>query len=184
MSEKKATDLLVEIDEKIDQILSYIKVQDFNYKILLNRVNSLIEKSEAFKGGAAAVPAPAAAAPPPFSVTAPKEEVEFVVEPEPEKKKFNPEGSVKKVPVQQKVIYPDDSLVCLARVDILSNGELVKQVRTVQTGKWNAALLPGEYEVRISKSATKTKPQVNISYNIKVPESSNTVEIETKKVSA
>ena len=41
---RKATDILLELEAKVDMLLNYIKSQDLNIKILSNKLNSLMEK--------------------------------------------------------------------------------------------------------------------------------------------
>lgn len=42
---RKATDILLELEAKVDALLNYVKSQDMNIKILSNKLNSLMEKS-------------------------------------------------------------------------------------------------------------------------------------------
>jgi hypothetical protein len=92
------------------------------------------------------------------------------------------QGSERKAPVQQRIIYPDGKNVCLANVEIFetnSKGEfnLLKKVRTNSAGKWAVALASGKYLISISKSGTSTKPNVEVSYSVDIPVSSVPLEL-------
>jgi len=91
-------------------------------------------------------------------------------------------NSERKMPVQQRIIYPDGKNVCLANVEIFqtnNKGELnlIKKIRTNSAGKWAVALASGKYLVSISKIGTSTKPNVDVSYSIDIPVSNAPLEL-------
>jgi hypothetical protein len=43
--QRKASDVLLELESKVDVLISFVRTQDLNIKILSNKINSLIEKS-------------------------------------------------------------------------------------------------------------------------------------------
>ena len=49
MEPKKASDILIEVQTKLDLVLDYVKSQDFNMKLLSNKLNALIENKAAPK---------------------------------------------------------------------------------------------------------------------------------------
>lgn len=179
MTERKATEVLMEILIKVDdltaktnEVLAYQKVIDHNYKILLNRLNTNNQNVSAKVEPSVVFP----------SVSA-DEETFTPADAESETVKFNPDGSARKTPVQQKILYSDGTVLALASVSILNtNKELVKQVKTSMAGKWSAALLPGVYEVRINKDKKTNRSEVRFTYNITVNESALTLELEPQKV--
>ena len=139
-NDRKATDILLDLEAKIDKALAYLATIDMNHKLLLNKLNSLSTKEPQ--------DLPVQSPPKPeyvFSdVDDPMEDESIPPELEVDK---NPTGKrraargqnldVKMVPVQQKITYPDGSNVCVAKVEIHdSTGKLVKQMRTNQVGKW------------------------------------------------
>jgi len=46
MEPRKASDVLLELESKIDTLMSIVRTQDLNIKILSNKLNTLIEKSD------------------------------------------------------------------------------------------------------------------------------------------
>ncbi len=91
-------------------------------------------------------------------------------------------NSERKMPVQQRIVYPDGKNVCLANVEIFqtnNKGEfnLIKKVRTNSAGKWAVALASGKYLVSISKAGTNSKPNVELSYSIDIPVSAAPLEL-------
>jgi len=43
---RKATDIILNLESKVDILLSIVRSQDLNIKILSNKLNSIIEKLE------------------------------------------------------------------------------------------------------------------------------------------
>lgn len=85
---------------------------------------------------------------------------------------------LKGVPVKQKVLYPDGKLVCLANVEVFDvENKLVSKMRTNALGIWMASLSPGQYNVKINKSKAGNKPEVNFDFNVDIPVSDGPLEL-------
>src|SRR5690606_22401187 len=84
--------------------------------------------------------------------------------------------------IQQQIVYADGKNVCLASVEIFDeNKKLVKKTKTNATGKWTAAINPGQYIVNIAKKPAANKPEIELSFNIDVPFSSTPIELNLHK---
>jgi len=182
---KKATDILVEINQKVDKLLGMVANHDLLLKTLNNKLNKTNIPTENLN-----IPqVPLKTNIPglkPGVVLGPNglEQKEIVSDDEfvqvntdhldAEIQKSNG----KKVAVQQRVTYADGSNICLANVEITGNNlKAPKKLKTNAMGKWLIALEPGQYVVAITKSANKNKQGIAISMNITIPESDKPVEL-------
>lgn len=203
MTEKKATDLLLEIIATQTEIIGFVRNIDFTNKLILSKLQSPALNT-------------VVAAPVQNLIVNPVDKIDFpqVATPQPKSKlqialeqeeqeqmendllteESNLEGrrrtqryvspSIKKIPVQQRITYQDGKSVFMANVEIFdSNATIVKKTRTNQIGNWLAALPVGDYTVKIEKAATSLKPKVELAYTVSVPSTDqNQIEFETKKV--
>ena len=199
MVERKASDILLDLERKLDQLLGFVKTIDLNQKIILNHINkqglsvpppSTMEENTSSKPNPMTFPQVQSKSKLALALEqADKEEEEenqLTVESNPQIPKrnarFNAEASAKKIPVQQRILYTDGTNVCLAQFRITDSGNnVVKEGRTNQAGKWLAALLPGEYTVNITKSSNSLKPKVELAYQVSISNSETSVELEPKK---
>lgn len=201
MTEKKATDLLLEIIATQTEIIGFVRNIDFTNKLILSKLQSPVVTA-----------APTAKTSTVNSVDKidfhqvatpqSKSKLQMALEQEEQEQmendllteESNLEGrrrtqryvspSVKKIPVQQRITYQDGKSVFMANVEIFdSNATIVKKTRTNQIGNWLAALPVGDYTVKIEKAATSLKPKVELVYSVSVPSTDqNQIEFETKKV--
>lgn len=178
---KKASELLVEMDQKLDKILGIIGNHDLLLKTLNNRVSN--------KNVVQSIPTQ-----PQKSLPGLKpgitlgdfglEQTELVSDNEfvqVNTDHFDAEiqkSNGKKVAVQQKVTYSDGKNICLASVEITGESlKVPKKLKTNAMGKWLAALDPGNYVVSVNKSKNTNKQSVAISMNITIPESDKPIEL-------
>lgn len=220
MVDRKATDIILELEDKLDQALSMLKNLEFKMSILLNQRQ----------------PSPPQPSPPQASAPqniahvdskssiGPKQEVALVASKpsvfqsapdlksklqkallEAKQDSKNPvssssddevfefknadqvsnskENLSKKIPVQQRIVYPDGKNVYMANVEIYSvDGSLVKKTNTNQVGKWMMLLASGRYKIKVTKSGSGQKPKIDIEYDISVPVTETTFELEIKKI--
>lgn len=187
MTERKATDILLDLEGKIDKILAYVATIDLNYKLLLNRIGSFPQDPLPTNTTNKAVLLQEENK---INKQVQEQEVIFTdvdqdsVDDKSNKKRTSRATTDGKlVPVQQRIIYPDGSNVCVAKVEIKdTDNKIVKQMRTNNVGKWILSLQPGTYNVSIAKMRSTNKPEVDINYNITVPDSDAVVELPAKKV--
>ncbi len=94
------------------------------------------------------------------------------------------ENQNRQIPTHQRIVYPDGKPVYMANVEIIDliTQNLVKQTKTNQTGKWLASLVPGEYQVKISKGSNSLKSKVELDYRVTIPNQDSTVDLGTKMV--
>lgn len=188
MSERTATEILLELEAKLDNIIKIIQNMDMNNKILSNKLNSLASKighnSDA----------------PKFSVevsnddmlktnaTAPKinlsskkidrvsplikaQEKPIVAKPKAMQKnegqeefpEFVPEQKTEinnTVPVIQRVLDDKGTVLFMAEVKIFDGDKIIKTTTTKSSGKWNASLPAGKYKVIITKAASVSRPKL------------------------
>lgn len=191
MTDRKATDILLEIDRKIDLLLKYQTTNDLNQKLILDRLNRLLKVNvEHFTTVQTEMPAnkPLMAKPAQMASEDINEygEVQKEVELQPKigrRDQRIPTQDGKKIAVQQKIVYPDGKNVIIATVEIYNmSNVLVKRTRTNSAGKWNATLDPGKYLIHITKSATTEKPLVEQRYEVEIPISHGPLELEPPKI--
>lgn len=210
MDERKATDILLDLESKVDSLLAYYKVIDFNLKMILTKlqmqkiesnqnielpkVSENVGTVEAFipetKGKKAktiksTVPPPTqppipSAATPAISSVSAPPEEVFPEQDEGLKKAVVKSG--KKVAVQQKIMYPNGKNMILAEIKITtSSGELIKTTRTDSSGKWKAVLVPGQYIVNIASRILQDQPKIEKSYAFEVPVQDEILELDPIK---
>lgn len=171
MTEKKATELLVEMDYKLDLILSYMKNLDFNLKLQsdlklkeskqASKIEPLVEKQS-----------------PPKE---PKKEKEII---KTEKNPVVTEGASenRKVNVFQHVYYPNGKPAALATIKVFdSQKQEIKKTNSNHSGRWSALLDPGGYFVHITKAEVADKPKIDFYFEITVSPSNTALELESKK---
>lgn len=176
--EKKATDILLELEEKIDKLLSYVVNMDNNYKIIISRLDNLksvspLVSSEAVKKEKSE----------PIKETIIENKLNETFEPQviENKKEL-------KVRVSQVVKYPKDkgskqNNVVLASVKIYDSNGLdgkivVGENRTDQNGRWKIDLFPGKYFVHIVKPASTQKPQIDHYFPILIGDDKSSLELD------
>jgi len=161
MSEKKATDFLLEMDDKLNKILSFISNVDFNLKLISSKLTVKPVDQVAEQTARQIEPATF------YNVDA----VEPMGQPD-----------NRKVTVHQKVTYPNDKPAVLANVKIFNSlKEEVKSTKTNHAGKWNAVLDPGNYFIHITKAEVADKPKIDHYFEIEIQASKIPIELESKK---
>lgn len=90
----------------------------------------------------------------------------------------------KQISVQQRIVDSESKNIFMAKVEIFDESNTpVKQTKTNQAGKWFAQLLPGQYQVVLSKAGTATKPAISITYDVEITDQDSNCELQTRKVS-
>lgn len=173
---KKTTELLVEMDQKLDTLLGIVRTQDLLLKTLNNKLGQLNKNSVPTIQNTPVLPQEIKSQQREFSDSVGDDEFVQV-----NTDHFDAEiqkSNGKKVAVQQRVTYADGKNICLANVEI-TGGTLKspKKLKTNAMGKWLAALDPGQYVVAVNKSGNKNKMNVAISMNITIPESDKPIEL-------
>jgi hypothetical protein len=171
---KKTTDLLIEMDQKLDKILGIIANQDLLLKTLNNKFSKL-NKPTTITTNTTENPTISNYQREFSDSVSDDEFVQINTD------HFDAEiqkSNGKKVAVQQRIVYSDGKNICLANVQI-TGGTLKapKKLKTNSMGKWLAALEPGEYVVSVNKSGNKNKQNIAISMNITIPESDKPIEL-------
>lgn len=211
-NEKKATDVILEMNSKLDDVLAYVKNMDFKYNLILEKLNNTVKSVPIAQVVHSTKTPPILSAPsmeafdfPNYETKSPPtpktklaialeeasfdqeetDEVEQEKNPEGKKRnlRFYPNAQEKRIPVQQRICYSDGKNVSMANVEISdSNGVLIKETKTSNQGKWTATLPAGNYMVMVSKMPTNIKPKVELKFPIAVSDSDSIVELDLKKV--
>ena len=170
--EKKASELLLELEQKINLIIGYQKTNDLNYKLIIARLDKLTNIiTQRFTSTTSLANS---------STNVMFHEVSENQTIESNLSKVTSKSDVVagKTQVQQKICYPDGKIIILANVEIYDiANKLVKKTRTNSAGKWTAALDPGRYNVKIFKPPTSNKPLVERKYEIEIPISEVPIEL-------
>lgn len=84
-----------------------------------------------------------------------------------------------KIPVQQRLVDKNGKAIFLANVEIFNtqSGNSEFKGRTNGIGKWQAALIPGHYQVKINKQESVSKEKIELVQNIIVDGLSPTQEL-------
>jgi hypothetical protein len=138
MTERKISDVILDMEKTVNQIHSYIANVDLLLKMLVSRFPS---------------------------ETIQEEPVVFTQEQTTSKSAATSAGRITEQTVHY---ASNDKPVVLAKIKIYRGSELVHESDTTPQGKWTAKLAHGLYKVSVQKHATATKPELNLSYNIDV----------------
>ncbi len=183
--ERKATDVLLDLEKKVDLILGYLKTIDLNNKLILNKLNKKAKSAAiTVESTSVALPKVEAFLDPQVLVNLEKRsKEESLTFPTVSESNLTEKPIItKKVSVNQKVLYPDDKGVILANVEIYNlNQELVKKTRTNNVGKWATTLDPGKYKIHVYKTGTPEKPAVESQFEIDIPYTESVINLNTIK---
>lgn len=177
-SPRKASDILIYLEARVDILAKHIINIDNNIKLILNKLQNNIMNQ-------------------PIEIKKIEEKVPIIVENKPkiEEKieeeldfpqvgeEIKEESSGRKVAVQQRITYSDGKNICLANVEIKNLAGLsIKKMRTNAMGKWIAVLEPGIYNIHVTKSANKTNADVELNFPVTIPESDRPIELPVPKI--
>lgn len=187
--ERKASEILLQLEHELKQLTGYVKTIDFNLKLLLSRVNSsasltadvtpVVKQVETPSPSAFSMPTVEAVGIPPLAFPSSPAASVVPKNQKTAKKVTSSEASSTKMPVQQRVIFPDGRNVMLANVEIYDlQNNLAKKTKTNSAGKWNATLIPGKYFVMVSKSIPNSKKPVEKRFEIEIPVSDAPIELD------
>lgn len=204
VEDRKATDVLLDLERKINEIHAYMKSMDFKYTLILDRLGKLASVSPSSVGEVVfpSVLPTTANANSPFKASSDlKEKLKKAMEQaqddeladvpevatrmEGKRRNLRTHGTaqLRQIPVEQRITYADGKTVYMASVSVSEmDGTFVTKTNTNQTGKWLAALPPGDYRVKVTKAGTQVKPKVEMDYQITIPNQDSRVELEQKKV--
>ncbi len=192
-SERKATDILIALEQKIDNLTKLMYNIDLSNKIILDKFSKLNstsqfelnnnDKQELHNKPSVSqqniINAVAVSESIPTKVESNKIDIVQAVQEEPKKiivkssqdKKPETAKTDKKVPVIQRVTDNNGKDLFMADVSILDeNNDLVEKIKTNATGKWQVQLRPGKYIIDIVKTDNVTKNKLQSVQEIIVPE--------------
>lgn len=173
---RKATDIILDLEQKVDNLTRYLTNVDLNIKLILNRLDGL--KTADLSN----VEARPSQDPKPTPVPVEKQVTveSFAQVPGSSEKKIIKSvvaPKQKKNTIYQRVFYPDSGKAILVNVNIFDEqGSPAGQTKTDMSGKWKILLRPGKYTVVLKKSGTQNKPPIDETYPITIEE--NTGELD------
>jgi hypothetical protein len=204
---RKASDILLSIESKMNSLIKAMSVYDLNVKLILSRVNVVYAYIEQLKAEAELPPdqdAPIAVLAeaaiqlstepskdrrmgrvgvpvqiPQVQQERPIPQTQQPVQvPQSDKKANTPTSPDRKVPVVQQLKYNNGGDVFMAEVSIANqDNELVHKTKTNAIGKWQAHLKPGKYYVSVVKTDTTTKKKIEALQELIIPNSNDTVNL-------
>lgn len=188
--ERKATDILLELEEKINKILQYVVVIDSSYKLILSRLDKINSLTSVANPKPQIIPSNEILTSS-VQITETSKVEELLPSTTEQFSEFKEEPKslkVDKVRVSQVIRYPKEknmknSNVILALVKVYDSagqhgGKILGETRTDQNGRWKLDLSPGQYFVHIVKPASAQKPQIDHYFDISVGDSKKTLELE------
>lgn len=204
---RKASEILLELEEKVDALKNSVGLYNFNLNLILGTVNktyALLANLTNANVGAGMVQKPqlppsapsVPAVPDLTKISVPEGAsvdvaTEFLGKRRTERDNVSPGApsltppaseikSDRKVPVMQRIQDNNKRDVFMAEVQIYSsNNELVSKSKTSATGKYQAQLVPGRYTVKISKVDPTTKKKAEAIQEIDVVNSDTTIMLPT-----
>ena len=195
MDSRKASDILLSIEQKLDQLLLVITANDLTMKVIANKLQNLIDKNQNISATTIDNLLPT------VSVLSPeKEEIDINSEFNIQEEK-NPSGirrtsrsssdapesffnenkihkNVSKIPITQRVVDKNGKSLFLANVEFFNEkSESIEQVKTNSVGKYQAQLFPGNYKVIIKKIEPLSKTQLECVQTITVDDNISILEL-------
>jgi hypothetical protein len=164
---REASDVLLDLEDKIDEIISVIKNQDLLLKILSNKINSL----EGVINNNTSLVLP----------------VNNVVESAPVEKKIlvgkkDTTDNSGNILVSQVIKNSNGKNISMARVEVFSIDEdggmvLVSGKKANVSGKWTANLKPGKYKIKAFKLISD-KESFNAESDVIIPEGNEFIQLD------
>ena len=195
MDSRKASDILLSIEQKLDQLLLVITANDLTMKVIANKLQNLIDKNQNISA------LPVENFLPTASILSPeKEEIDINSEFNIQEEK-NPSGvrrtsrsssdssdsfftesrvnkNISKIPITQRVVDKNGKSLFLADVEFFNEkSETVEKVKTNSVGKYQAQLFPGNYKVIIKKLEPLSKAQLESVQTISVDDNISILEL-------
>lgn len=174
--ERKATDILLTLEEKINYLIQVYQNLDNNIKILSNKISTINTTSvQNIKPQLPSVSLPEGVKVPTATTSVELESPNYSSKKKEQKKVEIVAGAVR---TTQAVFYPDGKRVVWAMVEISDTDD--KQIAITKTnigGRWERDLLPGEYKIRVSKP----QPPIDFHYTITVKQTDGILELPAAK---
>lgn len=200
---RKASEILLELESKVDALNKSVGLYNFNLNLILGAVNKTYTLLANLTSASVGIPTTAPqslpslpAVPDLTKISVPEGApvdvaTEFLGKRRTDRDNVfagaptltlpTSEGrSDRKIPVMQRIQDNNKRDVFMAEVQIYSsNNELVAKSKTSATGRYQAQLIPGKYTVKISKVDPATKKKAEATQEIDVVNSDTTIMLPT-----
>jgi hypothetical protein len=178
VNNRTATDILLSLENKIDILSRRISNIENLQKIISGRINDFMNKNPIK---------------PKIKVSPGPDIIDKKLQEPIDNKEYNLINDSNKIindvnnriKVTQTLIEEEDRPLFLGVVEIYDeNKKLITKTRTDSKGRWKASLIPGKYQLHVSKNypVESKKKMVDISYNINVDSSSKEMNLSTLPV--
>jgi hypothetical protein len=175
--QRKATDILISLESKINLLIQTISVYDMNSKLMLDRINYIYNYIKNFDNNTQdntvidKEPIAITAEHVITEATEPRKSVRQIPQQQVAEQNI---ASDKKVPIVQRITDHTGKDLFMAEVSVLNlNKELVFKTKTNAVGKWMANLKPDRYIVNIVKTDTTTKNKIEATQEINIANSNS-----------
>lgn len=169
---RKATDVLLNIEQQNIEILGHLRNQDMLLKNIINKIS----KNEVKQNNITEVESKKSIMPGLKPGVILNNDSTLVG-----KVKISDVNSSYKTQVQQRITFSDGKSVTSASVEIFSFEDnkslLIENKKTNATGKWTASLAPGKYLIKVFKKESAKHPVVNIQDELIIPDSDKPVQL-------
>lgn len=183
--ERKATDILLEIERQVGVLNAKVNVVDTNNKLVLDRLNRLLQYVEGAQKEDGQLNQEVSDRTPVQSLP-PEQVIQIAESPRGQQRGGRQEvapisvqstSSDKKVPVLQRITDHNGKDIFMADITITdsSSGEVVHKTKTNALGKWQAHLKPGPYRIDMAKVDAASRAKVEAHQEITVSESNTTL---------
>jgi hypothetical protein len=162
--DRKASDVLLDLESKIDEVISVVKNQDLLLKVLSNKISNL---ENIISNG---------------NNTSPVLPVSTVVEKKPLVGKKDTIDKSGNILVSQVIKNSDGKNISMARVEVFSISDdgsmiLVSGKKANVSGKWTSNLQPGKYKIKAFKLISD-KESFNAESDVIIPEGHEFIQLD------
>jgi hypothetical protein len=209
--QRKATDVVLAIEGKVDALIKILSSYDHNMKLVLDRVNKVYSYVEEVKqsykqqdnnsteeavininDGAKIEISEKPIVEKRNTKSASAEQSDISINPMPyrldgfdQRVSNNVESKTtdKKVPVIQRVTDQNGKDIFMADITVFNDKlESVYKTKSNAVGKWQAHLKPGRYTVSVSKTDMASKKKLEVKQDITIPQSNATITLDILKI--
>lgn len=161
MTERKASDILLDVEKKVNSLESMIKLQDYQFKLIISTLNKILDNQKN-------QPKPPPPQKAPVVINEPEKffKQEFPdVEDEVEEEELKIENIAKfdgkdKIPVFQKVMDKNKNPIPGALVLIKNQDGVSRIAKTNTKGKWQGLLPVGRYKITVGTTPYADGPRI------------------------
>lgn len=192
---RKATDILLDLEVKVDQMMNLYRTLSFDVKVLSNKLNLIVQsklpnnieeslpqnKGKDFVEIKQEDTLPMEISPTGMRRTSRQTESKpqpNIIVPKVQQKQSNSSGSL--ITVVQRIVDKNGKSIFMANVEMINvkNTDVQCKARTNASGKWEAQVPVGEYKVSIKKREAVTQTAIDVEQTVYVDGSEDILQLD------